>query len=159
MASSTVHVGVELTNAVGSIFFVFFISLVAAAVDAFVCYSHPSDSAGSSVVVDPSVRCWEDVQHTKMVMVATLSFCFVPANFLAVCVFAVLKYPRTMSTSSVPLRPVPLDTTCCYLSRTCGLNTQRGRCAGGDCCRHTCLHGNFPVDLATLAHAICQQNG
>eukprot|EP00971_Amphidinium_carterae_P349458 6491026-Amphidinium_carterae.1 len=100
IAPSKVDVSVELTNAVGSIFFVFFISMVAAAVDAFVCYSHPSDSAGSSVVIEPSVLCWEDVQHGKMVIVATLSFCFVPANFLAVCVLAVLKYPRTMSLSS-----------------------------------------------------------
>eukprot|EP00971_Amphidinium_carterae_P080234 1587655-Amphidinium_carterae.1 len=35
-----------------------------------------------------------------MVIVATLSFCFVPANFLAVCVLAVLKYPRTMLLSN-----------------------------------------------------------
>mmetsp|Transcript_55619 Transcript_55619/g.130204 ORF Transcript_55619/g.130204 Transcript_55619/m.130204 type:complete len:1444 (+) Transcript_55619:60-4391(+) len=100
LTKPTVNLSVELSNAVGSIFFVFFISLVATSVDAFVCYSHPSGNAGSSVVIEPSVRCWEDVQHTKMVLAATLSFCFVPANFLAFCVYAVLKYPRTMSVSN-----------------------------------------------------------
>jgi len=96
-SKETVRVDVEFANAAGTIFSAFFISVVTTSVDAFVCYDHPSAAAGSSVTIEPSVLCWDDVRHIRMVVVAVLAFLLVPTTFLVSCCYAVKKYPSVMS--------------------------------------------------------------
>jgi len=93
-----VSIVAEIGNAAGTIFSIFFISVVTASVDPFVCYPHPSDAGtGDSMLAEPAVLCWDDDRHMRMIVISVISFVVVPASFFAICVYAIIQYPTFMS--------------------------------------------------------------
>mmetsp|Transcript_60346 Transcript_60346/g.176392 ORF Transcript_60346/g.176392 Transcript_60346/m.176392 type:complete len:1544 (-) Transcript_60346:181-4812(-) len=86
---------VEYVNTVGTMFSIFFLSIVVSAMTPLNCYAHPGDS-GSSVLASPSILCFssEDERHAQMVTVGLISFSFVVVPFMATACWATVMYPR-----------------------------------------------------------------
>eukprot|EP00971_Amphidinium_carterae_P138259 2739391-Amphidinium_carterae.1 len=58
----------EFINSIGTVFNIFFISIVVSALSPHVCYNHPGES-GSSVISDPSILCNYTSEHMSIVMI------------------------------------------------------------------------------------------
>jgi len=89
----------DLVNSVGTIYSIFFIAVISASMQPFVCYPHPTRSAGSSVLSEPAVLCWaseRDTRHSALVVIAIISFLLVPASFFCACVYATWMRARIM---------------------------------------------------------------
>ena len=82
---------VEFTNAMGTIFLVLLIAIVASVTAPFVCYGHPG-SSGFSMVASPSVLCFKSQPHSAMVTVSIIMIVLVVVPFLAVVVHATYRY-------------------------------------------------------------------
>ncbi|CAK0840290.1 unnamed protein product [Prorocentrum cordatum] len=83
----------EAVNTIGTVFQVFFISIVLSATAPLVFYDHPND-AGSSLVSDPAVLYFESDEHYSMLAVGILAMVLVPLPFLSFVLYGTLKYPN-----------------------------------------------------------------
>jgi len=86
----------QTINATGTLYNLFFISIVISALGPFVCYKHP-DSNGESVLSAPSLLCFDSDAHTLMIITSLASFCVVPVPFLALSGYGVLMYPKKIN--------------------------------------------------------------
>lgn len=92
----SLHYWVESVNTVGTIYLIFFVSIVSSAVQPFVCYAHP-DNNGFSMVASPGVLCFEDPRHASMELVGILALLLTILPFLAIVIWAIVRY-RTLVT-------------------------------------------------------------
>ncbi|CAK0804184.1 unnamed protein product, partial [Prorocentrum cordatum] len=83
----------EAVNTIGTVFQVFFISIVLSATAPLVFYDHPND-AGSSLVSDPAVLYFESSDHYAMLAVGILAMAMVPLPFLSFVLYGTLMYPK-----------------------------------------------------------------
>eukprot|EP00971_Amphidinium_carterae_P141704 2807338-Amphidinium_carterae.1 len=88
----------EFINATGSLFNIFFISIVVSAVSPHSCYDHPGD-AGRSVISDPSVLCNYTSEHMSIVIIGCVATLFVPIPYLGLVIYGVLQYPLSVKRS------------------------------------------------------------
>jgi len=86
------RVVVELSNSVGTLFSVFFISIVISAMDPFICYEHVS-SGLESVRSAPAILCFQGGDHTSLVIIGMVALCLVPLPYLALCFYGIVRYP------------------------------------------------------------------
>jgi len=85
----------DFTNAIGTVFNIFFISLVVSCMTPYLCYEHPSGN-GESVLAMPSILCFDSEIHTIVASLGVAAFLTTPIPFLALCMLAVYKYPGAM---------------------------------------------------------------
>jgi hypothetical protein len=83
----------EASNAIGSIFQVFFISIVISATVPLLHYYHP-DGSGSSLVSDPAVLYLEGGEHTSMMLIGFGALGFVVLPFLTFVLYGTKMYPK-----------------------------------------------------------------
>eukprot|EP00971_Amphidinium_carterae_P324256 6443771-Amphidinium_carterae.1 len=88
----------EFINATGTLFNIFFISIVVSALSPHSCYDHPGD-AGRSVISDPSVLCNYTSEHMSIVMIGCVATLFVPIPYLGLVIYGVLRYPLIVKRS------------------------------------------------------------
>uniref|UniRef100_A0A6U9URZ9 TIR domain-containing protein n=1 Tax=Zooxanthella nutricula TaxID=1333877 RepID=A0A6U9URZ9_9DINO len=84
---------VELANTVGTLYQIFFMSIVDSALKPFMCYAHPNGN-GESMLEMPSILCFEGGEHTSLMIIGFFGMAFVPIPYVAMCVYAIWKYPR-----------------------------------------------------------------
>jgi len=86
----------QMANSVGSLYSIFFISILISALEPFICYKHPGGS-GQSMRSAPEVLCFaDDPSHMSLVMIGlTVLFAF-PVPFLVMCGWASYMYPYYM---------------------------------------------------------------
>mmetsp|Transcript_75385 Transcript_75385/g.157101 ORF Transcript_75385/g.157101 Transcript_75385/m.157101 type:complete len:1790 (+) Transcript_75385:72-5441(+) len=94
-----VRVVVESINAVGGVFQAFFISIMVTVTLPFVCYSHPGD-VGTSMTSDPSIMCFNNSEHTWLILLGLASFICVACPFIALAAYATIKYKSAVADSS-----------------------------------------------------------
>jgi len=87
------RVAVELANAVGTLYSLFFISIVISALNPFLCYKHPGDS-GESVLSASSLLCFDSGEHTAMITISLIAMIAVPIPFMVLCSYGILMYPK-----------------------------------------------------------------
>ena len=82
----------ELTNTIGRILMVFFISVCVSLLVPFQCIRHPSGEMTTQVY--RSVLCWQPGDHYLMLgySIAILSMLLLP--YISVCIWATLRYPK-----------------------------------------------------------------
>lgn len=90
---------VEFSNAVGSIYSALFISMVCATFVPYVCYYHPDGT--QSMLANPDIKCYEGGEHTSIVVVAVLSFLASPLPYLAMVVYATVRFESSVLNSMV----------------------------------------------------------
>lgn len=90
---------VEFSNAVGSIYSALFISMVCATFVPYVCYYHPDGT--QSMLANPDIKCYEGGEHTSIVVVAVLSFLACPLPYLAMVVYATVRFESSVKHSMV----------------------------------------------------------
>jgi len=95
---SEVQVVPQTVNAVGTVFNVFFISILMTCLCPFVCYRHPGNG-GSSVVGQASILCWQEGEHSSMVAVGMVTFALVPLPFLVSAAYGIRKYPAKVKST------------------------------------------------------------
>ena len=89
-------VPIELINTIGTVFSVFFISIVLSGISPMICYPHPPGN-GRSMIMGPSIVCsgfegsWN--KHTSMAMLGFLALLVAPLPFFAMTCYATWKYP------------------------------------------------------------------
>eukprot|EP00971_Amphidinium_carterae_P194552 3860671-Amphidinium_carterae.1 len=88
----------EIINTTGTLLNILFISIVVSALAPHVCYEHPGDS-GSSVVFEPSILCNYSRDHMSVVIIGLFAWLLVPMPFLALVLYAVLRYPIVVKRS------------------------------------------------------------
>eukprot|EP00971_Amphidinium_carterae_P078687 1556696-Amphidinium_carterae.1 len=84
---------IDLLNAVGSLYSLFFISIVLSALTPFLCYKHPRGS-GQSVISAPALLCFDSNEHSAMVGIGIAAMCALPIPFLALCIHGIRMHPR-----------------------------------------------------------------
>jgi len=87
---------VELSNAIGTMFSFFFISIVLSAMNPYICYKHPG-SSGESMLSDPSLLCFEGGEHTSMIIISIIALLLVALPFLVFSAYGVIMYPRLIA--------------------------------------------------------------
>jgi len=90
------HYRVELVNTAGTICNALFVSIVLPMTMPFVCYPHPGN-LGSSLVSDPSVKCFEDAAHWSMVTVSICAGVLVLFPYLSLVTWAIAWHRRKMT--------------------------------------------------------------
>eukprot|EP00971_Amphidinium_carterae_P324843 6454811-Amphidinium_carterae.1 len=88
----------EFVNTVGTLFNIFFISIIVSCVSPLVCYPHPGNS-GRSVVGNPATLCNFEDDHAYVVTTGCIAWLCVPVPFLALVAFGILRYPRFVQSS------------------------------------------------------------
>eukprot|EP00971_Amphidinium_carterae_P262609 5209183-Amphidinium_carterae.1 len=88
----------EFVNTVGTLFNIFFISIIISCVSPLVCYPHPGNS-GRSVVGNPTTLCNFEDDHAYVVTTGFIALLCVPVPFLALVVFGILRYRRYVRSS------------------------------------------------------------
>jgi len=89
-------VPIELINTIGTVFSVFFISIVLSGISPMICYPHPPGN-GRSMIMGPSIVCsgfegsWN--KHTSMAMLGFLALLVSPLPFFVMACYATWKYP------------------------------------------------------------------
>eukprot|EP00929_Paragymnodinium_shiwhaense_P056779 TRINITY_DN2842_c0_g1_i1.p1 TRINITY_DN2842_c0_g1~~TRINITY_DN2842_c0_g1_i1.p1 ORF type:complete len:3578 (-),score=754.01 TRINITY_DN2842_c0_g1_i1:180-9467(-) len=88
----------ESINAIGLVYFTFFVSVWISVLEPFHCYSHPSPPAGGevwkSMTAYPEVLCWQGGDHTAMLLIGLLGTLGVAVPFVALCAWATWMYPK-----------------------------------------------------------------
>lgn len=90
----------EVSNTVGTLFMIFFVSICISVFDPFVCYEHPAKTL-SSMRSSPSILCFEDAAHTSMIVISIISFLLVPLPFVVVSLRATMFFTTNMDANSV----------------------------------------------------------
>jgi len=88
----------QMVNTVGSVFNVFFISIVLSALMPLVCFDHPGDS-GRSVISQPAILCNFEERHLQLTIIGCCALLAVPIPFFALVAYGVHMYPKRMKHS------------------------------------------------------------
>jgi len=84
---------VDVSNAIGGLFSLFFIPIVLAFLAPFICYQHPAGV--SSMMSAPTILCGEDEDHSSMVVIGALAFVLLAVPFISGVAWGTYKY-RTL---------------------------------------------------------------
>jgi len=95
------NVCLHVCNSVGSLFMLFFISIVLSGIMPWICYAHPN-GVGESMVSYQGVMCYpRNDSHSSMMMAGLLALILVAAPFFTVVAWATLAYPKLVAGSKV----------------------------------------------------------
>jgi len=89
---------IHLCNSVGSLFMLFFISIILSGVMPLICYKHPGNS-GDSMVNSPSVLCFEGDRYFTMLAFGMASLGLVALPYFVVVLWATYSYPSFIANS------------------------------------------------------------
>mmetsp|Transcript_7930 Transcript_7930/g.17576 ORF Transcript_7930/g.17576 Transcript_7930/m.17576 type:complete len:1446 (+) Transcript_7930:112-4449(+) len=91
---------VRISNSVGSLHMLFFISIVLSGVMPMICYKHPD--GGESVMNTPSVLCFgDDDRHSEMLAYGLIGLLGVALPFLVGVLLGTWRYPSLLSGSKL----------------------------------------------------------
>jgi len=82
----------KLVGAVGTVIYIFFISIVATLVSPLECNLHPTGQW--TMARYPTALCWEETSEQMPMIAIMVVGMIVPVAFLAACCWAVMVYPR-----------------------------------------------------------------
>ena len=94
MSKPKTRVLVELSNSLGTLYSVFFISVVISALEPFMCFKHPNDN-GESVQSAPSLLCFEGTPSVQLLTYKppSLTLLTTPSCRSALCSYHLLALP------------------------------------------------------------------